>query len=83
MSKAKEKAGRVRALLADETFKNAIDEVRNAQSRVFLNSGSTPEAREEAHAIIRALAAIENTFATAFADEAMFDKKKGQHRGSD
>mgnify|MGYP006348076905 FL=1 len=64
-------------------FQGFIAEVRDAQTAVFLNAGSTPAAREEAHAIIRALAAITQVIGGAIDAEKFAKHKGGQHRGND
>lgn len=72
----KAKAARVRTLSNDDTYKEVIKEIRDAQVNVFLNSQSQCEAITDAHDIIRALDKIEDYFHTVLADEAIFDKKE-------
>lgn len=72
----KDRAARVRSLSNDDTYKEVIKEIRNAQINVFLNSQSHIEAINDAHDIIRALDKIEDYFNTVLADEAIFDKKE-------
>ena len=64
-------------------FKGFFAEVRDAQTAVFLNVGSTPAAREDAHAIIRALAAITQLISGAIDAEKFAKHQEGQHRGND
>lgn len=64
-------------------FQGFVAEVRDAQAAIFLNAGSTPAAREEAHAIIRALAAIKQVIGGAIDAEKFAKHKEGQHRGND
>ena len=71
-------------VLADNAdFQGFVAEVQDAQTAVFLNVGSTPAAREEAHAIIRALAAITQLIGGAIDAEKFAKHKEGQHRGND
>lgn len=71
----KDKAARFRNLSNDEAFKEVVQEIKDQQSSVFLNSQSQIETIKDAHDIIKALNYIENYFNTVFTDEAIFDKK--------
>ena len=54
------KAEEARRLKEDTAFQDFMQDVRDDQIRIFTTSGATDiELREEAHAIIRALEAIE------------------------
>lgn len=80
----KQKAARNQRLLADEAFQEAVAEVRQAQLAAFANSGAKDtEAREEAHAILRGLAAIVSALEAPGKDLAVETKRKERHRGSD
>jgi alpha-glucuronidase len=73
----KQRAARARALLADENFRTVMDELRDEQVKIFLNSGSTDsEIREEAHSIVSALSKIEGRLQSAITDEKIFEKRK-------
>jgi alpha-glucuronidase len=73
----KQRAARARALLADDNFKTVMDELKQEQINVFLNSGSTDsEIREEAHSIVSALSKIEGRLQSAITDEKIFEKRK-------
>ena len=78
----REKALAAQRLRDDETFQDVIAAIRDKQVRVFLNDRSQQEEREQAHVLIRALAAIEIEL-KARVDAGLVDAKKGQHRGSD
>jgi hypothetical protein len=83
MSKIVEKASRARRLRGDDAFCEFMEEVRDWAIAQFTESGAADTAiREEAHAILRALAAIEGRLQSAI-DAESFEKKKGQHRGND
>ncbi|TWI32736.1 hypothetical protein [Paracoccus sulfuroxidans] len=75
-------AARAKALSEDPTFLDVMQRIRERQIAVFLDASSTPEAREEAHVLIRALEAITNQLKSD-EDDWAFEQKKGQHRGSD
>lgn len=77
-----EKALAAQRLRDDETFQDVIAAIRDKQVRVFLNDRSQQEEREEAHVLIRALAAIEIEL-KARVDAGLVDTMKGQHRGND
>jgi hypothetical protein len=83
MTATSERAFRAKRLRDDEGFNEFMEAVRAEQVAVFLDIAAPPEARERAHGIIRALAAIEGTLAAAIGAETVEQKRKGQHRGSD
>ena len=73
----KQRAARARALLADDNFKTVMDELKQEQINVFLNSGSSDsESREEAQSIVSALGKIEARLQSAITDEKVFEKRK-------
>lgn len=76
MTDVKKKAAKARQLLADDTFTEVMAEVREDCVAVFLDAASSSEAREEAHAKVRALQMIEDHLHSAVADEKMFDRKR-------
>ena len=78
----REKALAAQRLRDDETFQDVIAAIRDKQVRVFLNDRSQQEEREQAHVLIRALAAIEIEL-KARVDAGLVDAEKGQHRGND
>lgn len=82
MSKMSERAHAAERLKNDDTFQSVVKEVREAQMSVFLDADSKPEAREEAHVIIRALAKIEGEIDARIADYA-FELEKDQHLARD
>lgn len=70
-------ADEAKRLKKDTAFLRFMDDVRDDQMRVFANSeASDVDAREEAHAIIRALNKIEMFLDAAIAAEAMLDRKQ-------
>lgn len=78
-----EKASAAKRLRNDEAFQAFIAEVREAAIADFVNSGpKDTDARDEAHAILRALSAIEARLNAAEGAKALKDKKD-QHRASD
>lgn len=74
MAKVKDRASKVKQLLADETYQLVMESVKNQQIAVFVDTGSSTEARESAHQIIRALGRIENYINSVLTDEKIFDK---------
>ena len=80
MSKITERAGHAERLKNDDTFKDVVKEVRDAKVAVFLDVRSSPEDREEAHVIIRALGEIEREIDARIADGA-FEVNKERDRG--
>ena len=77
-----ETASRAKRLRADEDFQNLIQEIRDDAIASFVNSAAADvEAREDAHAIMRAINKIDSTLAAKI-DAQTVAEKKGQHRGN-
>ncbi len=74
MANIKDKASAIKRLLEDETFQSILAAVRQRQVDTFSDVSSTIEAREEAHAKLRALAEVEIYISTVLTDEMIFDK---------
>ena len=73
------KADEARRLRADTAFLTFMQGVRDDQIRVFTDSvASDVEAREEAHAIMRALNQIEMNLDAALTAETFLDRKEGK-----
>lgn len=71
-------ADEARRLKSDTAFKRFVNDVREQQKMVFATSAADEiERREEAHAIIRALNAIEVNLDAAIAAETLLSFKKG------
>jgi limonene-1,2-epoxide hydrolase len=78
------RAARSSALLNNEHFVATMQELRERQKDVFANSAASDvEGREEAHAIIRALNAIEASLKGDVDAVTILKKRKEQHRGND
>jgi pantoate kinase len=75
----KAKASRAKRLWDDPVFQEFFQEARQAQANAFLNPAATPEEREEAHAMVRALHKLENQMAQAVLAQNV--EQKGQHLG--
>ena len=70
-------AEEARRLKSDTAFQQFMQSVRENQMQVFANSGvADVAAREEAHAMIRALNQIEVTLDAALAAETLLDRKQ-------
>lgn len=77
------RAKRSKALLENDWFIETLEDLRELQKEVFASSGvDDVQRREEAHAILRALNAIEAQLQSDV-DAMAIIKKRGQHRGSD
>jgi len=74
MANIKDKASAIKRLLEDKTFQAILAAVRQRQVDTFSDVSSTIEAREEAHAKLRALAEVEIYISTVLTDEMIFDK---------
>jgi len=71
----KQRAANARSLLANESFKQVLEEIKNDQIKVFLNIGSTNADIEEAHSVVSAIQKIEHHLQSSINDEKIFDKK--------
>jgi hypothetical protein len=71
----KQRAANARSLLANESFKQVLEEIKNDQIKVFLNSSSTSADIEEAHSVVNAIQKIEHHLQSSINDEKIFDKK--------
>ena len=72
----KDKANAYKRLLADDTFKLVLDEVREGQVGIFLNPNSDGEEREKAHNIVIALQSVIDYMDGVIASDIIDDKKK-------
>ena len=78
------RAARSKALLNNDHFVDTLNDLRERQKDVFANSApSDVEGREEAHAILRALNAIEYMLKADVDAVTLLLKRKEQHRGND
>ena len=78
------RAARSKALLNHEHFRDTMQDLRERQKDVFANSAASDlEGREEAHAILRALNAIEYMLKADVDAVTLLKKRKEQHRGND
>jgi hypothetical protein len=75
MSKTVEKAARAVRLRDNKAFQEFVNEVLEDQRSILMDAQSTPDAREQAHAIVRAISAISAKLKTAETD-ARFEQKK-------
>ena len=72
----KERAHQLRRIVNDDTFKEMMEEVLETQTAVFLNSSATIQEIEEAHHVVKGVAAIDRYIESVFNAEAMYDKKQ-------
>ena len=78
-----QRAKRSKSLLENEWFIETMKNLREAQMSIFANSSASEvEQREDAHAILRALKAIEYSL-QADVDAMTLIERKGKHRGND
>ena len=78
-----QRAKRSKSLLDNEWFMETMRDLRNDQMMVFANSSAQDvEKREDAHAMLRALNAIERSLQSDV-DAMTLIKRKEQHRGND
>ena len=78
-----QRAKRSKFLLENDWFIDTIKNLREDQMRVFADSSAQEvEKREDAHAILRALTAIERSL-QADVDAVALLQRKGKHRGND
>jgi hypothetical protein len=78
-----QRAKRSKSLLENDWFQDTIKNLREDQMRVFADSSAQEvEKREDAHAILRALTAIERSL-QADVDAVALLERKGKYRGND
>lgn len=78
-----QRAKRSKSLLENEWFQETMKNLRDTQMSIFANSSASEvEKREDAHAMLRALNAIEYSL-KADVDTMMLMERKGKHRGND
>ena len=78
-----QRAKRSKFLIENDWFQDTIKNLREDQMRVFADSSAQEgEKREDAHAILRALTAIERSL-QADVDAVALIQRKGKHRGND
>ena len=75
MSKVKERAQRFKRLLADETFQEIIEFIKQEQIAVFLDSSATIDDIDKAREIVLGVDEVQRVIRAAIDDEAMEDKK--------
>jgi len=76
------RASRAKALMQSDAFTDAMKDLRDRQIAAFVDSGADQvEAREEAHAMVRALNRIEEYLQADVDAGTILDKKKERHRG--
>lgn len=83
MSEIKRRAMEARSLLDNPAFKAVTEEIRNSAGQVFFDPLSDSEALAKAHAQVRAVHTFLDALQVRIDAEAIEDKKKGLHRGSD
>lgn len=76
MSKVKERAQRFKRLLADETFQEIIEFIKNEQIAVFLDSSATIDDIDKAREIVLGVEGVQRVIRAAIDDEAMENKKQ-------
>ena len=69
------RASRAKALLNDPTYQDLVAGLKDEQTKVFLNTASTTEEREEAHKMVCALMKIESRLHSYITDEKILNKK--------
>ena len=76
MSKVKERAQRFKRLLADETFQEIIEFIKQEQIAVFLDSSATIEDIDKAREVVLGVDEVQRVIRAAIDDEAVENKKQ-------
>lgn len=76
MSKVKERAQRFKRLLADETFQEIIEFIKDEQIAVFLDSSATIDDIDKAREIVLGVEGVQRVIRAAIDDEAVENKKQ-------
>ena len=78
----KRRAARAKALMQSDAFVDVMQDLRDRQIAAFVNSAADQiEAREGAHAMVRALNKIEEALQADVDAGTLLDKQKERHRG--
>lgn len=78
----KRRASRAKALMQSGAFVDVMKDLRDRQIAAFVNSASDQlEAREDAHAMVRALNKIEEALQADVDAGTLLDKQKERDRG--
>ena len=72
----KDQAHQMRRIANDDTFKDMIDDIKDSQTAVFLDSSATMEQIEQAHHVIKGVGKIEAYIQSILDEEAIYDKKQ-------
>lgn len=83
MSEIKRRAMEARSLRDNPAFKAVIQEIRDSAGQVFFDPHADVEDLTKAHAKVRAVETFLDALQARIDAEAIEDKKKGLHRGSD
>jgi hypothetical protein len=76
MSKVKDRAQRFKRLLADETFQEIMEFIKDEQVAVFLDSNATIDDIDKAREIVLGLDEVQRVIRAAIDDEAVEIKKE-------
>ena len=83
MSEIKRRAMEARSLRDNPAFKAVIQEIRDSAGQVFFDPHADVEGLTKAHAKVKAVETFLDALQARIDAEAIEDKKKGLHRGSD
>lgn len=75
MSKVKERAQRFKRLLADDTFQEIVEFIKQEQIAVFLDSSATIEDIDKAREVVLGVDEVQRVIRAAIDDEAVENKK--------
>ena len=68
----------IKRLIKDETFQDVLTEVIGREVDVFLNPNSSPEERDEAHDMVRAIGKINDYLDSVIADELIENRRNNK-----
>jgi len=68
----------IKRLIKDETFQDVLTEVIGREVDVFLNPNSSPEERDEAHDMVRAIGKINDYLDSVIADELIENRRNSK-----
>ena len=78
----KRRANRAKSLMQSDAFVSVMQDLRDRQVAAFVNSAAEQaEAREDAHAMVRALNKIEEALQADVDAGTLLDKQKERDRG--
>lgn len=83
MANRKQRAIDAQRLLESQTFRDVMETIRHDAIEIFSGPQAAPEEIMGAHEKVRAVQFVINELESRITDQAIAEKREGQHRGND